>query len=157
MADGLFKRTTFVVEDAVKAADFYRAVFDWDTWYDNEFPVDGRYPPLAPDGAVARLVMLKGPDPKIGMLGFLSYLEPVAQLKEFGRRPEKLRLGDSILVMEAHDLDVAHERAIANGATIVSPPAHWQAPGPDGNPIQLRSMAMFDPNGLYSEVGQARK
>lgn len=156
MTDGLFKRTTFIVEDADKAADFYRAVFDWNTWYDNNLAVDGRFPPLAPDQAMARLIMLKGPDPKIGMLGFMSYHEPVEALQETGARPERLRLGDAILVIEAPDLDLVYERAKANGASIVTAPVGWTVPGPDGGTINLRSMSMFDSNGIYSEISQAR-
>lgn len=156
MSSGLFKRTTFVVSDAVAASNFYRAVFDWEVWYDSELSVDGRFPPIAPDGAVARLIMLKGPDPKIGMLGFLSYIDPVEKLAETGDRPQRLRLGDSILVMEADDLEITYQRALKNGASVVSPPARWEVPGPDGKPIQLRTMAMFDLNGIYSEISQAR-
>jgi len=157
MADGLFKRTTFVVRDAEAAADFYRSVFQWETWYDNSLPVDRRFPPIAPDQAEARLIMLKGPDPKIGMLGFMSYKERVARLEETGTRTERLRLGDAILVMEAPDLDLVHARAAEHGATIVTPPVHWHVPGPDGKQIQLYAMSMFDQHGIYSEISQTRK
>ena len=150
------KRTTFVVDDAEAAARFYCDVFGMTTWYDNELDVDGRFPPCAPDGSAARLVIVKAEDPKIGMLGFLSYREhkPDRQADFVGR--EKLRLGDTVLVFEVDDLGETHRRAAQAGARIVTAPARWTVPGPDGGAIELYSMSMFDLQGIYMEVGQKR-
>jgi catechol 2,3-dioxygenase-like lactoylglutathione lyase family enzyme len=152
----LLKRTTFVVADAEAAARFYREVFGYTVWYDNELPVDGRFPPLAPDGAQAHLVILQVEDPKIGMLGFLSYRDFDPADDRQGS-PPRLGLGTPILVMESRELDAVHERAKTAGAHIVTPPVTWQVPGRDGGPpITLRAFSMFDPNGIYLEISAAR-
>ena len=150
------KRTTFVVQDAEAAARFYCEVFGMTTWYDNELDVDGRFPPCAPDGATARLVIVKANDPKIGMLGFLSYVQhqPDHQADFVSR--EKLRLGDTVLVFEVENLNETYRRAADSGARIVTKPARWSVPGPDGGTLELYSMSMFDSQGIYMEVGQKR-
>lgn len=150
------KRTTFLVQDAEAAARFYRKVFGMATWYDNELEVDGRFPPCAPDGAAARLVIVKANDPKIGMLGFLSYARHQPDRKADFINREKLRLGDTVLVFEVDDLHETHRRAAEAGARIVTPPARWTVPGPDGGALELFSMSMFDLQGIYMEVGQKR-
>ena len=154
----LLKRTTFVVNDAVAAADFYQRVFGFTVWYDNELPVDARFPPIAPDGALARLIILQVEDPKIGMLGFLSYNTHAAPDVRPGALPAPtLGVGTTILVMESRDLDGVHERARAAGAHIVTPPVEWSVPGRAGGPpIPLRALSMYDPNGIYMEISAAR-
>lgn len=156
MADGFTKRTTFVVTDAAAAAQFYCDVFGMRVWYDNELAVDGRFPPCAPDQSRARLVIVKALDPKIGMLGFLSYVsERPEQTPGFEHR-DKLRLGDTVLVFEVDDLEEIHARVKRTAARVVSAPARWVVPGPDGNEIELYSMSLFDEQGIYMEIGQRR-
>jgi catechol 2,3-dioxygenase-like lactoylglutathione lyase family enzyme len=135
MADNLFRRTTFLVPDARAAAQFYIDVFGWKKWYDNELSVDWRFPPAAPDGARAHLVLLQVEDPKVGMLGLLQYLEPPFDTAVPTKR-SKVRMGEAILVIETREIDAVHQRALKDGKG-------W---------IQLRSMSLFDPNGIYMEV-----
>ncbi len=156
MADGFTKRTTFIVGDAARAAQFYCDVFGMTVWYDNELAVDGRFPPCAPDMSRARLVIVQARDPKIGMLGFLSYIDhSPEETPDFTDRT-KLRLGDTVLVFEVDDLDETYARASRTDARIVSPPARWVVPGPAGGDIELYSMSLFDAQGIYMEVGQSR-
>jgi catechol 2,3-dioxygenase-like lactoylglutathione lyase family enzyme len=150
------RRTTFLVPDAAAAAAFYCDVFGWTTWYDSELSVDARFPPAAPDGARARLVILRAQDPWIGMLGFMQYLEPPFDTAvPHGR--SRVRMGEPILVIEAPDLDAIHARAVAAGANVVTAPVDWEVPSNDGSGvIALRTLSMFDPNGIYSEVNARR-
>ena len=148
----LFRRTTFIVPDAAAAARFYVDVFGWTRWYDNVLAVDHRFPPAAPDGARAHLIILKAEDERIGMLGLLQYLEaPFDTAVPANRR--KLRMGEPILVIETRDIDGVYERARAAGANVVTPPVDWTVPSNDGQGvIRLRTMSLFDPNGIYMEV-----
>jgi catechol 2,3-dioxygenase-like lactoylglutathione lyase family enzyme len=152
MVENLFRRTTFLVPDARAAAKFYVDVFGWKTWYDNELSVDWRFPPAAPDGARAHLVLLQVEDPKVGMLGLLQYLEPPFDTAVPTKR-SKVRMGEAILVIETKEIDAVHQRALKAGANVVTPPVNWKVPSNDGKGwIQLRSMSLFDPNGIYMEV-----
>ena len=65
---------------------------------------------------------------------------------------------ETILIFESKDLDAVYKRTLEfGGATIVAPPTDWDVPTPDGkSKILLRTMSMFDPNGIYMEISQRR-
>jgi len=152
MAGNIFKRTTFVVPDAGAAADFYTGVFGWTVYYDNELPVDARFPPAAPDGAMARLIILDSAGSDLGRLGLLQYLEPPFDTAYETNR-SKVRMGDTILVIAVEDVEDVYERAKKTKARIVSPPTDWDVPSADGKGvIHLRIMSLFDPWGRYMEI-----
>lgn len=152
---GLLKRTTFVVADAEASAEFYRKVFGWSVWYDNIVQADYRFPPSgAADMAEVRLIILEAQDPRVGKLGLLQYLDPPFDAGTVQGRT-RVRMGEPILVIETEDVDAVHDRAAAAGATLVTEPVDWQVPSPDGNSvIDLRTVSMFDPNGIYMEVSE---
>ena len=153
MTMDILKRTTFIVADAEASAQFYVEVFGWTVWYDNLVKADRRFPPSgAPDQAEVRLVIVQAQDPKIGKLGFLQYLDPPF---DTGAPKERtmVRMGEPILVIETEDVDSVYSRARALGANIVTAPVDWEVPSPDGQSvIHLRSVSMFDPNGIYMEI-----
>lgn len=151
----ILKRTTFIVADARASAAFYREVFGWSVWYDNIVRADRRFPPSgAPDGAEVRLVILQADDPKIGKLGLLEYLEPPFDTGTLQRRTA-VRMGEAILVIETENVDGVYERAKAAGAVVVTEPVDWEVPSPGGDStIRLRTVSLFDPNGIYMEVSE---
>lgn len=153
MSMDILKRTTFIVADAKASAEFYVKVFGWTVWYDNQLKADHRFPPSgAPDQAEVKLVIVQAADPKIGKLGFLEYLEPPFDTGALKQRT-MVRMGEPILVVETGDVDGVYQRARALGANVVTEPVDWEVPGPDGQSvIHLRSVSMFDPNGIYMEV-----
>lgn len=153
MDTGIFKRTTFIVADAEKSAEFYKNVFGWKVWYDNIVKADHRFPPSgAPDMAEVRLIILEAADPKIGKLGLLEYIDAPFDTGVVENRT-KVRMGEPVLVIETENADALHDRAVQAGATIVSAPVDWYVPTPDGQgEIHLRSTSFFDPNGIYMEV-----
>ncbi len=154
MAGNLFKRTTFIVPDAEAAAAFYTSVFGWSVYYDNELPVDHRFPPAAPDGAMARLIILDTAGGDLGRFGLLQYLDPPFDTVIETNR-SKVRMGEPIMVIDCQDVDRVYQRAESNGANVVSPPTDWEVPSADGKgTIKLRIMSMFDPWGHYMEIAR---
>ena len=147
------KRTTYIVSDATASAEFYRTVFGWKVWYDNIVKADHRFPPSgAPDQAEVRLIILQANDPKIGKLGLLEYLNAPFDEGVPSKRT-KVRMGEAILVIETDDIDGVYQRASSAGATVITKPVDWQVPPPDGkSSIHLRTVSLFDPNGIYMEV-----
>jgi len=150
---GILKRTTFIVRDAEVSAQFYKSVFNWTIWYDNVLKADYRFPPSgAPDQSAVRLIILQAKDPKLGKLGLLQYLDAPFDMASREIR-DKVRIGEPIMVIESEDIDGIHKRALAAGATVITPPVDWYVPGPDGrSQIHLRTVSLFDPNGIYMEV-----
>jgi hypothetical protein len=104
-----------------------------------------------------RLVILEAQDPVIGKLGFLEYLEPHRLERPVPKSRERVVLGEPILVFETDDVDGVAERARGAGAAIVEGPKDWEVPSPDGRGIiRLRTVSLFDPEGIYMEVGSKR-
>lgn len=149
-------RSTFIVGDIEAAIGFYRGVFDWRIAYDNVLAVDRRFPPAAPDGAPCRLVIFEGqgPDPEVGGIGFMQYLDQEIPPGP-SRHRDKLCQGEAILVVKSDDPDACHARVLQTDAVIVALPTDWTVPGPrPGQVIRLRTMSLFDPNGIYLEVNK---
>ncbi len=148
----ILRRTSFVVRDADAIATFYQNVFGWSRFYDNDTPVDARFPPCAPDASIARVTILQADDPYIGMLGFLEYASFEPDLTT-DKNKTKLGIGDPIMVVETKDIDATFERAKTNGARLVSEPVKWTVTNYTGDGlIHLCTFSFFDPNGIYVEV-----
>jgi len=150
----ILRRTTFIVPDARAAAAFYESVFGWTRFYDHSLIAKAGFPPVGPNDEPVELVLLKAEDPRVGMVGFLQYVNAPFDTAVPTRRT-KVRMGESILVVQCDDVNAVHASAIAAGATVSMPPTDWTVPSHDGKSvIHLRSMSMFDPNGVYSEINQ---
>lgn len=148
-------RSTFIVADIDAAIRFYGEVFGWHVAYDNVLEVDYRFPPAAADGAPCRLVIFRGEDPEIGGIGFMKYLH-----HQMPAGPSKHRKtvgeGEAILVVKSPDPDATYRKILKTDAVVVAPPTDWTVPSPvAGKRIRLRTMSLFDPNGIYLEVNLA--
>ena len=156
-ANPIIRRTSFVVSDAEAIADFYQDIFGWTRFYDNETPVDARFPPCAPDAALAKLVILKADDPYIGMLGFMEYVGFTPETATDKDKP-KLGIGDPILVIETQDIYHTYKLAKAANARLVTEPIEWTVKDYSGKGlIHLCTFSFFDPNGIYVEVNTRLK
>ena len=145
-------RSTFIVGDIEAAIRFYSDVFGWRVAYDNVLAVDWRFPPAARDGAPARLVIFQGDDPEIGGIGFLKYLDHAFQPGPSKHR-KTVGEGEAILVVKSPDPDATYRKIQGTEAVVVAPPTDWTVPSPvKGEVIRLRTMSLFDPNGIYLEV-----
>lgn len=150
----ILRRTTFIVADAQRSAGFYEKVFGWTRFYDHALTARAGFPPVGPRDEPVKLVLLKAEDPLVGMVGFLQYVDAPFDTGVAARRT-KVRMGEAILVIQTDDVNAVHERAKAAGATIATPPTDWEVPSHDGKSvIRLRSMSMFDLDGIYSEINQ---
>jgi len=152
--EGILRRTTFVVADAEKSARFYESVFGWMRFYDHRVAVHAGFPPAGPHNTPCHLVILKAEDAKVGMVGFMQYLEPPFDTAVPTNR-SKVRLGETILVTQVTDIDRVEAAARTAGASICTPSTNWEVPSHDGKSvIRLRTMGMFDLNGVYVESNQ---
>jgi len=150
---GILKRTTYVVKDAANSAKFYEYVFGWTIWYDNKLMADPRFPPFGSDEeAEVHLVILQAKDPKLGKLGLLEFIGSGRDSK-VEERKTRVNIGDPILVIESEDIEGVYERAVEKGANVITKPVDWYVPGPKPDTkIHLRTVCLFDPNGIYMEV-----
>ena len=153
----IIRRTSFVVRDAKSTAQFYQDVFGWSRFYNNETPVDARFPPCAPDAALARIVILKADDPYIGMIGFMEYVDFNPD-DATDKEKTILGIGDPILVIETQDIEDTYAKAKAAKARLVTEPIKWTVKDYSGEGlIHLCTFSFFDPNGIYVEVNTRLK
>lgn len=155
MSTDIMKRTTFIVADAQASARFYQEVFGWTIWYDNIVLADHRFPPSgAADKAQVRLIIVEPGGTDLGKLGFLEYLDPPFDVGTPSGR-SKVRMGEPILVWNTQDVESLYQRALAANADVVTAPADWTVPAAGGKgETHLRSISLFDPNGIYMEISQ---
>jgi len=144
------KRTTLVVRSVERSMAFYRDVLGFTTAFDQEITMAGSGYPAARAGDEVRLVMMQGKAPDGSMIGLLEHIDP--RLPEPDERT--VGIGDSVIVMHTDDLNRVHRECEAAGARIFSEPHAFTITGADGNPAQMQSMTIFDPDGFILEVNQ---
>ena len=144
------KRTTLVVRSAARSMAFYREVLGFTTAFDHELTMSASGYPAGNAGDRIRLAMMQGSDPNGSMIGLLEHLDP--RLPEPAERP--VGIGDTVIVMQTGDLDRVLRECAASGVRIFSEPHAFSISGPDGEPVQMRSMTIFDPDGFILEINQ---
>ena len=148
-----FRRVTMLVNEIETPLRIYRDILGLSVYYDDEVTISGIGLPAGEPGAKARLVILQGNDPYIGMLGLLQYLQP--PLPPPTPRANTLGVGDTVFVMNSDDVKAVHEKlAAVEGVHIHSEPHVSEYPKPDGGVFRLLGMSFFDPNGYFVEVNQ---
>lgn len=148
------RRTTLIVHDIEASIGFYRDVLGMDVWLDSPGTVSERsLPSTASPGDASRLVIMKGRDPWIGMVGLLQYGQPVA----LPGRPERLVPGHTILMMETDQLDAIWARMQRRGTEVLRPPQDSQVTGADGSRWTARFLFAFDPDGHLLEINQPER
>jgi len=102
--------------------------------------------------AKVRLILL---DSSVGKFGLMSYHNPPFEEMEVDKNRTRIRFGEPILVLGTEDIAGVYARAVEQGASIVSAPVDWTVPTPDGSSVtHLRTVSLFDPNGIYMEISQ---
>jgi len=153
------RRTTLLVDDIEKSIDFYRRI-GMTVWYDKttserdeEGVIGADDLPLTADPKRGRMVIMKGNDENIGMIGLLAYEKPPlasARGNLFG-----IGVGDFILMLEVEDINFAYGRLQQIGTRFHSPPRLFEMEGPEGNIADSgRRMFAYDPDGHLVEVRQ---
>ena len=119
-SDGtITRRTTLLVHDLDRSVDFY-STLGFEKWYEgSNGTVNGQGLPVvdAKIGDPTKLVIMKGKDPYIGMIGLLQY-GPKRSLPKVG----EMRAGDSILMIETRGVDAIAKRLEAGGYHIQKAP-----------------------------------
>ena len=144
------KRTTLVVSNMERSIAFYCDVLGFKAIFDEQITMTGSGYPACNSGDRIRLAMMQGNDPAGSMIGLLEHLDP--RLPEPAKRA--VGIGDMVVVMQTDDLDRAHRECESSGGRIYSQPHPFSISGPDGKPVQMQSMTVFDPDGFILEINQ---
>lgn len=152
------RRTTLVVEDLIKSVDFYQRL-GLTKWYDQT--TDANSPggvigaealPLTEDPKQGRLVILKGNDDRVGMIGLLGYDKP--KLASARSNLMGVGTGDVIILVEVPDLQAIYSRLQQIDVRFHRTPARYSMSNPDGSTSSGQQMFVYDPDGRLVEVTQ---
>ncbi|MBL8628463.1 MAG: VOC family protein [Rhodospirillaceae bacterium] len=153
-AEPAVRRSTLLVSDIEKSIRFYEAL-GFSITYDKGGPRDPERPmalPLNVKPGASRLVIMKGRDPWIAMVGLLAYDQPKPPSNRIVA--DKIGAGDVILMIEVADAAEAHRRLVALGARILQEPKPFEATLGDGTPIKGINCFAVDPDGHVVELSQ---
>lgn len=148
------RRSTLLVGDLDRSIAFYEAL-GFTRSYDRGGARDPARPmalPLNVQPAASRLVIMKGRDPWIGMVGLLAYDQPKPPTNR--KLADKIGAGDTILMVEIGDAVEAHARLLKLGARILQPPQPFEAALANGAPIKGINFFAVDPDGRVIEASQ---
>ena len=142
------RRTTLLVHDLDASIAFYRTL-GFEKWLDGPTgKVSGQGLPVAgvKVGDPTKLVIMKGKDPYIGMIGLLQY-GPKKKPPVVGQ----LRTGDAILMIEMRGMDEALKAMRAAGYKIQKEPVTTHIKSVDSE-WDAKFMYVFDPDGNMVEL-----
>ncbi len=148
----ILKRTTLLVRDAEKAADWYSEVFGMKRWLDTPFTLSGIGLAIGEKGDKTRLIIMQCNDPVIGMIGLLQWIEPTLEAPPI---PTKLTFGSPIFVVASDDARSVFNKANLSGANIYAEPYEWSFNAPDGSVKNMIGCSFFDLDGYFYEVNEA--
>ena len=147
----ILKRTTLKVRDMNQSIAFYQGVLGMEKYYDDEITLSGDLLPGGGKGDVTRLVIMKGDDPVIGMIGLLEWLNPKPVAPEI---PYTFDFGNPVFVAAVDDAEEVYAKAQESGCVIRAPLSEAEYPGADGGVVKVRSVGIFDPDGHFFECNQ---
>jgi catechol 2,3-dioxygenase-like lactoylglutathione lyase family enzyme len=152
------RRTTLIVENLEKSIEFYQRL-GLTKWYDKatdensaEGVVGAADLPLTEDPKLGRIVIMKGNDERIGMIGLLGYDRP--KLASARTNLMGIGTGDAIIMMEVPDIQSAYSRLQQIGVRFHRPPYKYTVSNPDGSVNTGARMFVYDPDGRLIEVAQ---
>ncbi len=149
----LIRRTTTIVRDMEQSMRFYRDGLGMSIYQDGVMTTEGMDLPAGYPGARVRLVVFKGEDPYIGMVGALQFLDPV--LPDPGEGTWDMGVGKVVFVAHTGDAKGVFERVRDLDVRVTCEPFTRTVPKSGGvGEIPMTSMGFYDPDGQLFEVNQ---
>ena len=149
----VIKRTTLIVRDAERAAQWYEQVFGMTRWMDTPFTLSGEQLATGEKGDETRLVIMKAEHDTIGMIGLLEWLKP-RRTDAPDELPTSVGFGAPIFVVAAEDVRRTLDAARALGSRIHCEPREWSVTGADGKVKDMLGASLFDLDGYFYEMNQ---
>jgi catechol 2,3-dioxygenase-like lactoylglutathione lyase family enzyme len=149
------KRTTLMVRDAERAAQWYEQVFGMTRWMDTPFTLSGEQLAAGKKGDQTRLVILKCKNDLVGMIGLLEWLEPKQDAPE--ELPTRVEFGTPVFVVAAEDIKRTLETARSLGSRVHCELRDWSVTGADGKKKDMLGCSFFDLDGYFFEANQVVK
>ena len=149
----IVKRTTVMVRDAERAAQWYETVLGMSRWMDVPFTLSGTQLAAGKKGDQTRLIIMQAAHDVIGMIGLLEWVDP-KRTDIPAQQPTEIPFGTPIFVIAAVDTAATVERARAAGSRVHSEPLAWDVTGADGKRKEMLGASFWDLDGNFFEVNQ---
>ena len=149
----IVKRTTLMVRDAERAAQWYEGVLGMTRWMDVPFTLSGTQLAAGRKGDNTRLVIMQAEHDTIGMIGLLQWIDPPRDDAP-EHLPTEIGFGAPIFVVEAQDCRATVERAREAGSRVHAEPREWSVTGADGKVKHMLGASFWDLDGYFFEVNQ---
>ena len=149
----IIKRTTMMVRDAEKAAQWYETVFGMSRYMDVPFTLSGGQLAAGKKGDETRLVIMKAEHDVIGMIGLLEFTNPRRPDEQF-EQPTELSFMTPVFVVAAEDCVATVERARAAGSRVHGEPHEWTVNAANGEIRDMIGASFWDLDGHFFEVNQ---
>jgi len=147
------RRVSLIVDSIDESLKLYRDVLEFEVNYDAEVTMSGVALPAGEPGAKARLVLISSNDSWVGWIGMLEWLDPRLERND---APERMGIGDAILVFNTEKVDEHCDAAAAlPGIKVTAEASNTTYPARgDGEPIVVRTCYLFDRDGYFMELNK---
>ena len=143
------KRTTIIVRDVEKSTGFYRYILGMDVFYEGLIGNPGASELMGMNISGLKMMVLNVDGAETGMVGLMELLDadPSLEGTEWSAVP---KAGESILVIPTENMKALHERMVAEGYTVTTPPTKMEV----HNRPEIHEMMARDPDGVIVNLTQ---
>ena len=150
---GPVKRTSIIVNNLNESVNFWKEVFELDTWWEAEvtkgYPDDHVFKLLGIDRADIKVAILQSPGFEYGMVGLFEIVDPnLPSLR--ATPPDGMARNEIALIFETDNMDEIRKRLKARGHSLVCEPMRVELAG---YPPKIE-MTLRDPNGVFINLIQ---
>ncbi len=137
------KRTTIIVEDMQRSLQFYRDLLGMEVFFQGQIGNPGASELMGMAIAGLHMVVLTVDDSQLGMVGLMEVQDADPPLHAV-QRSTRVKTGETILVIPTDNMRALHDRMIAEGYAVVTPPTRMEVP----NRPEIHEMMARDPDGV---------
>ena len=143
------KRTTIIVRDMDKSLAFYRDLLGMDVFYEGHIGNPGASDLMGMNISGLKMVVMNVDQSETGMIGLMQLLDADPPLAETDWS-STVKAGETILVISTEHMKDLHERMVAEGYLVVTPPTKMEVP----NRPEIHEMMARDPDGVIVNLTQ---
>ena len=137
------KRTTIIVKDMERSLRYYRDLLGMSVFFEGHIGNPGASELMGLSVSGLHMVVLTVEDSQLGMVGLMQ-LEGCEPALESTDPADRVKTGEAILVIPTDHMRALHERMVAEGYTVVTPPTRMEVP----NRPEIHEMMARDPDGV---------
>ncbi len=143
------KRTTIIVKDMEQSLRYYRDLLGMEIFFEGDIGNPGASELMGMNISGLRMVVLTVAGSELGMVGLMELKDPDPPLQST-QWDERVKTGETILVIPTENMKLLHQRMVAEGHTVVQPPTAMEVP----NRPEINEMMARDPDGVIVNLTQ---